>query len=142
MGNSKESSPHPQGFRELPLQLPALRALYARVGETEIKSVLHDFYRRMAQDVMIGYFFDGKNLDEIAEKQAGFLMRAMGAVSTYSGKAPADAHSALPPILKGHFDRRLKILEETLRDHALTEAEIQTWLIFENAFRIGVVKTS
>lgn len=141
MPTSGHDPKKPEGFRELPLQLPALRALYARVGEKKIHDILHDFYRRMAQDVMIGYFFEGKNLDEIAEKQASFLMRVMGATATYSGKAPADAHTALPPILTGHFDRRLKILEETLKDHALEEHEIETWLTFENAFRAGIVKT-
>lgn len=135
MGDSKQSP----GFREIPLHLPALRALYARLGEAKVKLILHDFYRRMAKDIMVGYFFDGKNLDEIAEKQAGFLMRAMGATTTYSGKSPADAHTALPPILAGHFDRRLKILEETLKDHGLEAGEIVTWLTFENTFRAGIV---
>ena len=134
--------PNPKkDFREIPLQLPALRALGARLGAVKVKAILQDFYKRMAQDVMIGYFFEGKNLDEIAEKQAAFLARAMGIAPTYSGKPPADVHTGLPPILSGHFDRRLKLLEETLRDHSLEEHEIQTWLTFENTFRAGIVKT-
>src|SRR5690242_16732794 len=109
--------------RELPhsLNKPELKRLYehlrkdgkdpdARLGE-----ILRDFYRRMSQDVLIGYFFDGKDVDAIAAMQKEFLLRAMGATPSYSGKPPAQAHEKIAPILRGHFDRRLQILEATLR---------------------------
>ena len=67
-------------------------------------------------------------------------MRAMGATPTFAGKPPAQAHGTLPPILTGHFDRRLRILEATLHDHGLDSADIRTWVEFENAFRDGIVK--
>ncbi len=89
---------------------------------------------------MVGFFFDGKDLAHIAEQQLRFVLRAMDAVSSYAGKSPSAAHLELPPILAGHFDRRLRILEETLREHGLTEAEIQVWIGFEEAFRNVIVK--
>ncbi len=92
----------------------------------------------MSKDMMIGFFFDGKNLDEIASKQKQFLMRAMGAAPSYSGKAPAQAHTELAPILPGHFDRRFVILKQTLKDHGVSEADIQTWINFENTFRESI----
>lgn len=94
----------------------------------------------MSRDVLIGFFFDGKDIDEIARMQKQFLMRAMGAVPSYAGKAPAQAHEKIPPILRGHFDRRLQILHQTLQDHGLSSQDIETWVTFENAFRDGIVQ--
>ena len=106
-----------------------------------VHAILLDFYAAMSRDVLIGFFFDGKDLSVIAAKQAAFLLRAMGATESYAGKAPAQAHTQLPPILTGHLDRRLRILEQTLSQHGLTAADIATWVAFEEAFRDAVVTT-
>jgi len=123
----------------LSVNKPELKRIYQHLGgEKKLRAILNDFYERMSHDVLIGFFFEGKDLHAIASKQAEFLMRAMGAIPTYSGKAPAQAHLSLPPVLKGHFDRRLRILEATLRDHGLNEEDIRTWITFESAFREGI----
>ena len=122
-----------------PLTLrPDLKAIYDHLGEENLRKILIDFYQRMERDVMIGFFFTGKDVEAIALKQLSFLMRAMGATPSYSGKAPADAHGELPPIRRGMFDRRLRILEETLIDHNLSADDTRTWVAFENAFRDAV----
>jgi truncated hemoglobin YjbI len=126
---------------ELSVTKPELKLLYSRIGGQEkLRDILRDFYRRMSKDILIGFFFDGKDLKRIAERQAAFLSKAMGATPSYTGKAPAQAHEELAPILRGHFDRRLQILEETLRDHGLGAEDIRTWISFEDAFREGIVK--
>jgi hemoglobin len=126
--------------RPISLAKPELARLYRNVGAEEgLTRILRDFYRRMSQDLMIGFFFDGKDTDHIADQQKTFLMRAMGATASYSGKAPAQAHDKIPPILAGHFDRRVKILEETLRAHGLSDEDIRTWTAFERAFREQIV---
>ncbi len=124
------------------LSRPELKALYSRIGgEPALEAILKDFYRRMAGDLLIGYFFDGKDIDAIALKQKEFLMRAFGAISSYSGKAPADAHTKLPKILRGHFDRRLRILEDVLRTHGVAPEDIRVWVTFESAFRDAIEQT-
>lgn len=127
-------------MKEIPLQLPALRALYTRVGSPErLYQIVRKFYERMKADLMVGFFFENKDLDLIAKKQSEFLLRAMGASPTYQGKAPADAHEKLPPILTGHFDRRLVILGELLTEEGFSESDVRTWVSFENAFREAIV---
>jgi hemoglobin len=126
-------------MKDIPLSRPDLARVYRNLGgEERLARILSDFYARMAKDAMIGFFFFGKDLHAIAAKQQEFLMRAMGATDSYSGKPPARAHDELPPIRRGMFDRRLRILEETLRDHGMAEEDIRTWIAFEEAFRDAV----
>lgn len=120
-----------------------LKNLYQEIGgEERLRLILQDFYRRMATDILVGYFFMGKNPDEVAEKQMEFLLKAMGQSDSYPGKSPARAHQQLAPILAGHFDRRLRLLEETLRDHGIQDSSIRVWLRFENSFRESIVSSS
>jgi hemoglobin len=124
---------------EIALTRPALQALFQRIGgEAGLAAILQDFYRRMSTDILIGYFFDGKDVAAIAEMQKRFLMRGWGAAPSYTGKPPAQAHAQLPPILKGHFDRRLRLLEAVLRDHGVEEEDVRLWVAFESAFREGI----
>ena len=123
------------------LTRPDLARIYRHVGgEDGLRKILRDFYQRMSQDILIGFFFSGKDLNSIAEMQKAFLMRAMGATPSYSGQPPAKAHDSLAPILSGHFDRRLRILEQTLADHGVRAEDIRTWIAFEEAFRGAVQK--
>jgi truncated hemoglobin YjbI len=128
--------------RDIPLSLnkPELKKLFEHLGsEKRLSEILTDFYRRMSEDLMIGFFFQGKNLDAIVEMQKSFLLRAMGAAPSYAGKPPSTAHEKLAPILSGHFDRRLQILETTLREQGLADEDMRTWITFENAFRDAIV---
>lgn len=109
-------------------------------GEKGIQEILNEFYSRMAKDPLVGFFFHGKDLTPIVEQQKHFLMRAMGLSSNYSGKSPGSAHQKLPPILKGHFDRRLVLLKETLKQFHLTPASINAWVNFEETFRKAIVE--
>jgi hemoglobin len=117
-----------------------LKQLYTNIGgEARLQEILDDFYNRMSKDILIGYFFIGKDIRRIALQQKNFLLLAMGISDTYTGKPPTQAHEKLPPILAGHFDRRITILGETLRDHQIPESDVKTWLQFEKAFRPAIV---
>jgi truncated hemoglobin YjbI len=117
-----------------------LNQLYKNIGsERRLQEILEDFYTRMSKDILIGYFFSGKDILHIAHQQMGFLLQAMGASQTYTGNSPTQAHGNLPPILAGHFDRRIVLLSETLRDHGLSEADSKIWINFEKAFRKAIV---
>lgn len=123
----------------LEINRQALKNLYLHAGGEEgLQEILRAFYQKLSQDLIVGFFFDGKDLNVIADAQKRFLMRAMGATSSYTGKPPAQAHLELAPILPGHFDRRLRILEETLSERGLMPEDIRTWIAFEEAFREGI----
>ncbi len=118
-----------------------LKALMIEIGgEAKLRKILEDFYAAMAPDVLIGFFFDGKDLHHIAHQQANFLLNAAGLVDRFDGKGPSQAHLQMAPILSGHFDRRLVILRQVLEKHGLTSAQINAWVQFEEGFRLLVVK--
>jgi truncated hemoglobin YjbI len=119
---------------------PALEALYTELGSDErVYELMLGFYEAMSRDTMIGFFFFGKDLVAVSRRQAEFMLRAMGVRESYSGKSPAQAHGHLAPILPGFFDRRARILEETLRSQGISEPGIRAWVAFEEAFRDAVV---
>jgi truncated hemoglobin YjbI len=119
---------------------PQLKTLLNNLGgEARLREIVFDFYNRMSRDILIGFFFTGKDIEQIASRQSEFLLFAMGANLNYSGRPPQTAHFALPPILPGHFDRRLALLEQTLTDHKIQKNDIQAWLRFEKAFREIVI---
>jgi truncated hemoglobin YjbI len=115
-------------------------ALLAAGGEPGVRKILSTFYKKMASDILVGFFFDGKDLEHIAKQQAEFLLRAAGLFQNYQGKGPAQAHEKLPPILAGHFDRRTVLLRETLNEAGLASEFIETWIGFERQFRKAIVK--
>lgn len=139
---SRKLSEECLSFKDLPVEKPELRALGNALGEERIRKIVRSFYDLMAADTLVGFFFIGHDLDRIAEGQTAFLYRAMGLRPSYSGKAPADAHTKLAPILSGHFDRRLTLLEAHLRAEGLTPAQTAVWVGFENAFREAIVAPS
>jgi truncated hemoglobin YjbI len=108
-------------------------------GEPDLQRILLAFYSRMKSDPMIGYFFEGKPIAEIAAKQGEFILMAAGVLQKFEGRGPATAHTNLPPIYEGHFDRRLVLLREILLTEGLTPAQIETWVQFEESFRSMVV---
>ena len=118
-----------------------LKKLFSAIGsEQTLRSILLEFYQLMSRDLLIGYFFDGKSLEKIAENQKNFLLKAWGVTKSYSGLSPARAHDELPNILQGHFDRRLILLNEVLDKYGVPASAIKTWIAFENSFRKKLVK--
>ena len=121
MKNNK--APSPTGVRT------ELREMIETIGgEGVLLSLLEKFYLRMSEDIIVGFFFDGKDLKKIARLQANFMLAASGLNPNYAGRSPSTAHIALAPILSGHFDRRLVILRELLNEAGLAPSLIERWI--------------
>ncbi len=115
---------------------PKFLELYKTIGgESQLQAILDRFYEKMQEDVLIGFFFSNKDIRKIARMQKAFLMKAWGIEKEYTGKKPNEAHEELPPILKGHFDRRIVLLRQTLEEHKIPEDFIKVWIKFESGFR-------
>jgi hemoglobin len=109
--------------------------LFDRIGGDELRRVIEDFYRRLFADPMIGFLFEGKNQPRLVQKEWEMTARLLGATEVrYTGRPMPEAH-AKSPILGGHFERRRKILEETLADHGVDAEVREAWLDHTRALR-------
>ncbi len=112
--------------------------LVERAGGPEtLRGVLEDFYRRVLADRMIGFFFAGADPRRLVEKELELVLQALGDGSPYTGRPLAELH-ARHPIQGGQFMRRLKLLEETLVDHAVPPEVAEPWLRHNRELRAQI----
>ncbi len=111
--------------------------LFARIGEAALREVITDFYRRLFGDVMIGFMFQGKNRQHLIDREYEFTANLLGGDVKYTGRSMRTAH-AQTPIFGGHFERRLQILRDTLRDHTVDGDVQRVWIEHTQALRAQV----
>lgn len=114
-------------------------ALFDRIGGDALRAVIADFYERVIADVMIGYMFQAivrsHGRAHLIEREWELVAALLGAPGvTYTGRSMRAAHAG-HTIFGGHFERRLQLLRETLRDHAVDPAVQQAWIDHTLALR-------
>jgi len=112
--------------------------LFDQLGEAKLRAVITDFYDRVFADVMIGYMFARADKARLIEKELELTARFLGAPTRYTGEPMREVH-AKHRIAQGQFDRRLQILKNTLRDHAIDAAVVQAWVDHQLALREQVI---
>lgn len=113
-------------------------SLFDRIGADALRAVVVDFYDRVFRDVMIGYMFEGKDRQRLVDKECELTARFLGGAFAYTGKGMREAHAGLH-IFGGHFDRRLQLLRNTLRDHAVDPEVAAAWIAHHESLRDAVV---
>jgi hemoglobin len=108
--------------------------LFARIGEHALREVITDFYSRVFGDIMIGFLFEGKSRQHLIDREYEFTANLLGGDVKYTGRPMRTAH-AQSPIFGGHFERRLQILRETMRDHAVDPDVQRVWIDHTLALR-------
>jgi hemoglobin len=112
---------------------------FERIGGADgLRRVVDDFLGRVFADVMIGFLFDGKNHQRIREMEYRHAAAHLGGPVAYTGRSMREAH-ARSPIMGGMFMRRRKILENTLRDHAVDADIVDRWLAVVDSLRAEVL---
>ena len=101
-------------------------------GEPVLRAIIEDFTRRVFDDVMIGFLFDGKPKARITEMEYRHAAAHLGGPVEYTGRSMRAAHRA-SPILGGHFRRRRQILVNTLRDHQVPQDIAERWIAHQDA---------
>jgi hemoglobin len=110
-------------------------SLYDRIGADALRAVISDFYDRVFADVMIGFMFQGKDRALLVQREWELIANLLGAEGVkYTGRPMPAAH-AQHTIFGGHFERRMQILRETLRDHAVDPAVQHAWIEHSLALR-------
>jgi truncated hemoglobin YjbI len=114
--------------------------LFAKIGAEQLRAVITDFYARVFGDVMIGFMFQGKDRQRLIDKEAELAAVLLGAPgATYTGKPMRTAH-APHTIFGGHFERRLQILRETMRDHHVDPDVQRVWIEHTQSLRSQITR--
>ena len=103
-------------------------------GEARLRPLLEDFYDRVFDDVMIGFFFKGKNKERLVQKELEFALKLLGAEVEYTGMPIPEAHAS-HPIMGGQFNRRTQILREVLADHGMPAEVCERWIAHTESLR-------
>lgn len=115
-------------------------ALFDRIGPDALRLVLTEFYRRVFDDVMIGFFFRGKDRQHLIDREYELTAALLGAPGvTYTGRPMRAAH-AQHAIFGGQFERRLQLLRDTLRDHAVDPDVQRAWIDHQLALRPQITR--
>ena len=110
-------------------------------GEARLHEMMRDFYRRVFDDIMIGFLFHNTDFDQIVDSQVEYMRARLGNENVeYTGKPIRRGHQK-HPILVGHFDRRHQILKDVLRDYDVPEHVFEAWIDLELKLRELVVRT-
>ena len=82
-----------------------------------IRRLVHEFYRRVRRDAVLGPIFDARVQDwpEHLDKLCAFWSSVTLMSGRYKGK-PMPAHARLEEIGSEHFARWLELFAETARD--------------------------
>ncbi|MCA9592515.1 MAG: group 1 truncated hemoglobin [Myxococcales bacterium] len=110
-------------------------------GEPALRRVIDRFVDRIFDDMMIGFFFRNASRERIKEKEYEFAAKHLGAGVAYTGKPIREAH-APHPIMGGQFMRRLKILDDTLREMGVPERVREHWIRHTESLRPLVTRDS
>jgi hemoglobin len=114
--------------------------LFDRIGPDALRAVVTEFYRRVFDDVMIGFMFHGKDRQHLIDREYELTAALLGASGiTYRGRPMRTAHAA-HSIFGGQFERRLQILRETLRDHAVDPDVQRAWLDHQLSLRSQITR--
>lgn len=107
-------------------------------GEPALRDIVDRFVDRMVEDVMIGFFFRNVDRATLKQREFEFAARHLGAPVEYTGR-PIDVAHRVHRIFDAQFNRRLVLLEQTLREQNAPERVREHWLAHTRALMPSVV---
>lgn len=111
---------------------------YERIGgERALRAIVEDFVDRVSRDMIVGFFFAGKDLGRIIDKEFELAAARMGGPFSYTGLPLARAHKPLG-INRGHLRRRLAILRHVLESRGVDPEIAERWISHERGLEAQI----
>jgi hemoglobin len=108
-------------------------------GEAALREVVSRFIDAVTTDLTIGFFFRNVAIGRLKEREYQLAAAHLGGPVIYTGR-PLPAAHAPHPIREGHFARRLKLLEDTLRASQVPDDVAAAWLAHDRGLKESVVR--
>lgn len=96
-------------------------------GEPVLRDIVNRFVDRVANDMIIGFFFAGKDLDRVKQHEFEHAARVLGADIQYTGRPIPSLHRPLR-INGGQFRRRVALLRQEIDRAGVPEVVKELWL--------------
>lgn len=110
-------------------------------GLARLTEMMRVLYRRIFDDIMIGFMFVHVDFDQIVAHQVEYTRAQLGNEAVeYTGTPIRRAHQA-HPILPGHFNRRHQLVKEVLREFEVPEHVYDAWIELELTLKDLVIRT-
>lgn len=114
--------------------------LYERIGGDRLREVITEFYRRVFDDIMIGFMFARADRQRLIDKEWELVAALLGAPDVkYTGRPMRAAH-AQHTIFGGQFERRLQILRDTLAAFAVDSEVQEAWIAHTQSLRAQITQ--
>jgi len=94
-------------------------------GFAKISRIVLDLYNRLLDDDDLGPFFEDVDMSRIVDHQTKFLASLLGGPASYSDDQIAKMHRHLT-INASHFDTLIGVISDTLADHGMEQADIDS----------------
>ncbi len=107
-------------------------------GRVRLEELISVFIDRVTSDPMIGFLFRSVNKDVLKAREVSFAESHLGS-GPYEGRPLRDAHER-HRIMGGQFNRRLVLLEKTLREFNVPEDIRERWLEHTRALRAEITR--
>jgi truncated hemoglobin YjbI len=105
---------------------------WERAGGERLREIVGAFVRRMSEDFVIGFRFEGKDLERIAHHEHELAAAHLGGPRSYGGRSLQEAHRPMR-INRGQFLRRLAVLRTVLQEHGVPADVIDRWIAHDEA---------
>ncbi len=97
------------------------------VNQETILQIVKDFYDLVFADVMIGYMFEGKDKQNLIQREFELTSVFFELPGKYQGRSLLEAHRLLR-IQGGQFDRRMVLLRKAMEKNNLASDIMEKWL--------------
>lgn len=105
----------------------------------KVRTVLIDFYDRVYEDERLAPFFANVSKTRLVEKQFSFMKYLFTREHVHFGQRPRNLHHWMV-ISDDLMDHRRRIMDDTFKDHGLTDEQRHVWHQYEEKFRPDIVK--
>jgi len=107
-------------------------------GTPAVSKIVHEFYQRITETPSLDKYFSGVDIGLLIDHQIRYMSLALGGPDQYEGRSLKESHKDLK-IDQQAFVTVAKILEDTLRDIGVEEADIATILETVGSVRDDIV---
>lgn len=98
-----------------------------RVGRETVGLVVTELVRRMHDDFVIGFLFQGRDLGRIVRAERSLAEAHLGGEAPYVGRPLGEVHRPLR-INRGQFRRRIAFLRQVLERHGVAPEIAARWI--------------